>query len=57
MFKVFGFLPKKDGLGTQEFIDYYENKHVPLICRLAPVPIIYKRRYLGERLTCGEIDF
>jgi len=60
MFKVFGFLPKKDGLGTQEFIDYYESKHVPLICSLAPVPIVYKRRYLvGERLTAegGEVDF
>lgn len=60
MFKVFGFLSKKDGLSIQEFIDYYENKHVPLICSLAPVPAIYKRRYLvGERLTAegGEVDF
>jgi uncharacterized protein (TIGR02118 family) len=61
MFKVFGFLTKKDGLSMQEFIDYYESKHVPLICSLAPVPTIYKRRYLvGERLTVeegGEVDF
>ena len=60
MFKVFGFLTKKDGLRTQEFIDYYESKHVPLICSLAPVPTVYKRRYLvGERLTAegGEVDF
>jgi EthD domain len=60
MFKVFGFLTKKNGLSMQEFIDYYESKHVPLICSLAPVPIIYKRRYLvGERLTTGggEVDF
>jgi hypothetical protein len=60
MFKVFGFLTKKDGLSIEEFIDYYEGKHVPLICSLAPVPIIYKRRYLvGERLTAqgGEVDF
>ena len=44
----------------REFIDYYESKHVPLICSLAPVPPIYKRRYLiGERLTVegGEVDF
>ena len=44
----------------QEFIDYYENKHVPLICSLAPVPTVYKRRYLiGERLTAegGAVDF
>ena len=58
--RVPGFLTKKDGLGTQEFIDYYENKHVPLICSLAPVPTVYKCRYLvGERLTAegGEVDF
>ncbi len=59
MFKVFGFLTKKDGLGRQEFIDYYESKHVPLICSLAPVPTVYKRTYLGERLTAegGQVDF
>jgi hypothetical protein len=60
MFKIFGFLTKKDGLGMQEFIDYYESKHVPLVCSLAPVPTVYKRRYLvGERLTTegGEVDF
>jgi hypothetical protein len=60
MFRVCGFLTKKDGLSVQDFIDYYENKHVPLICSLAPVPIIYKRRYLvGERLTAegGTVDF
>jgi hypothetical protein len=30
-----------------------------LICSLAPVPTVYKRRYLGERLTSvgGEVDF
>ena len=60
MFRVFGFLTKKNGLSMREFIDYYESKHVPLICSLAPVPIVYKRRYLvGERLTTdgGEVDF
>jgi hypothetical protein len=60
MFRVFGFLTKKDGLSMQEFIRYYENTHVQLICSLAPGPIIYKRRYLvGERLTAegGDVDF
>ena len=60
MFRVFGFLTKKDGLGMQEFIDYYEKTHVPMICSLAPVPTVYKRRYLnGERLTNegGKVDF
>jgi uncharacterized protein (TIGR02118 family) len=61
MFKVFGFLTKREDIQMQEFIDYYENKHVPLICRLAPMPIVYKRRYLvrGEELTKqgGAVDF
>ncbi len=46
MFKVFAFLTKREGLGMQEFIDYYEGKHIPLILSLAPTPLIYKRRYL-----------
>ena len=45
----------------QDFIDYYENKHVPLICGLAPTPGLYKRRYIvrGEELTQegGAVDF
>ena len=61
MFKVFGFLTKRADMEMQEFIDYYENKHVPLICSLAPVPILYKRRYLmrSEKLTAGgdAVDF
>jgi hypothetical protein len=61
VFKVFGFLTKREGIEMQDFIEYYENKHVPLICSLAPAPIVYKRRYLvrGEELTKegGAVDF
>ena len=61
MFRVLGFLTKRKGIETQAFIDYYENKHVPLICSLAPAPIVYKRIYLvpGEKLTKdgGTVDF
>lgn len=46
MLKVFAFLTKRPGMETQEFIDYYENHHVPLICSLAPPPPVYKRSYL-----------
>ena len=49
MFKVFGFLTKREGIEMQYFIDYYEHKHVPLICSLAPTPIVYKHRYLWAR--------
>lgn len=61
MYRVFGFLTRREGIEMREFIDYYENKHVPLICRLAPTPVVYKRRYLvrGEELTTdgGAVDF
>ena len=59
MFKVLAFLSKRKGIETRAFIDYYEQKHVPLICSLAPTPIVYKRRYVLERLTNegGAIDF
>jgi uncharacterized protein (TIGR02118 family) len=59
MFKVLAFLSKRESIETQEFIDYYENKHVPLICRLAPTPTVYNRRYVIEKLTSegGTIDF
>jgi hypothetical protein len=61
MLKVFGFLTKREGMETQAFIDYYENHHVPLICRLAPIPSVYKRNYLlrGNELNKEEnaIDF
>ena len=60
MFRVLSFLSKKPGIGMAEFIDHYENTHVPLICSFATTPIVYKRRYLcGEKLTSdgGAIDF
>src|ERR1700750_53835 len=61
MFRGVAFLTKRQGIEMQAFIDHYENKHVPLICSLAPAPIVYKRRYLvrGEELTKegGAIDF
>jgi len=61
MLKVFGFLCKRAGMETQAFIDYYENKHVPLIRSLAPTPAVYKRNYLmrGNELNKEEsaIDF
>lgn len=52
MFKVFGFLTKREGMEMQDLIDYYENHHVPLIRSLASTPIVYKRRYLvrGEEI-------
>ncbi|MET3288817.1 UNVERIFIED_CONTAM: hypothetical protein ABID98_001387 [Brevibacillus sp. OAP136] len=41
MIKVMAFLTKKDGMNTRDLIEYYENQHVPLITRLAPLPSVY----------------
>jgi hypothetical protein len=59
MFRVMAFLTKRDGLSTEDFMDHYENRHAPLILRLASAPQVYRRSYRGERLTRhgGTVDF
>ena len=58
MLKVMAFLVKKQGLDTDELIDYYETHHVPLILSLAPAPTTYKRNYLvRDEATRGPDDF
>jgi uncharacterized protein (TIGR02118 family) len=46
MIKVFGYLTRKPGLSPQEFADYYEHNHVPLVLSKAFAPIVYKRNYI-----------
>jgi hypothetical protein len=46
MLKIMAFLTKREDIETQAFIEHYEHRHVPLIRRLAPTPILYKRNYL-----------
>jgi len=41
-------LKARAGLSRKEFIDYYENHHVPLILSVAPAPDYYARNYLPE---------
>jgi len=59
--RILSYLAKRDGMASEEFIDYYENHHVPLILSLASPPVAYKRHYLqrGDALNIGEagIDF
>jgi hypothetical protein len=56
MYKIFSFLKRREGLSLDEFQDYYENHHIPLILSLAPSPQIYRRRYLPQEaeLTKSE---
>ena len=46
MLKIMAFLNKRQDVETCAFIEHYEKNHVPLICSLAPAPIVYKRNYL-----------
>ncbi len=46
MFKVFTYLTRRQGITREEFIDYYENHHVPLVLSLASTPRVYKRNYV-----------
>jgi len=48
VFKVFAYLTRREGSTREEFIDYYENRHVPLVLSLAPMPRVYKRNYLRQ---------
>ncbi len=61
MFKVFAYLTKRADISTEELIDHYENRHVPLVLSFAPTPVVYKRRYLrrGEEVNLEgpEIGF
>ncbi len=61
MYKKLSFLRKRADMATADFIDYYENHHVPLILSLGPKPEVYKRHYVlrGDILNIreDEIDF
>jgi uncharacterized protein (TIGR02118 family) len=47
MYKVMAFLTRKPGMTRDEFRDYYENKHAPLIGQLTPKMAAYKRNYVN----------
>ncbi len=46
MIKVFGYLKRKPGLSAEEFADYYESNHVPLVLSKAFTPTVHKRNYI-----------
>jgi EthD domain len=59
MLRLLVFLSKRAGMPAAEFIDYYENRHVPLILSLTPAPAVYRRHYLrcGGDTDAGSMDF
>lgn len=62
MIRIMAFLSRKPGLSTEEFRDYYENRHVPLIMKLNPLKS-YRRHYVEsepqmrnfEKIDCDVI--
>ena len=48
MFTILSYLKRREGLSLDQFRDYYEKQHVPLILSLAPTPLVYRRRYLSQ---------
>ena len=36
----------KPGLSPQDFAEYYEHNHVPLVLSKAFMPMVYKRNYI-----------
>ena len=51
MIKLVTLIPRKPGMSREEFIDYYEKRHVPLAYGLFPQIAKYTRNYAyGENL-------
>ena len=46
MFKCIALLKRKEGLTKAQFVDYYENHHAPLIKRLFPSIVDYRRNFV-----------
>lgn len=60
MLKLLAFITAKPELSRDEFIDYYEHHHVPLVRRLLPMVGEYRRSYVTPELQLRagpELDY
>jgi uncharacterized protein (TIGR02118 family) len=48
MFKWILIIRKKTGMNREEFIEYYEHRHVPLVRKLLPPMPTYRRNYVAN---------
>jgi uncharacterized protein (TIGR02118 family) len=46
MFKVIVMIARKAGLSREDFMHHYETTHVPLVHRLVPQLVEYRRNYI-----------
>jgi hypothetical protein len=52
MLKLIAMIRRKPGLTRQQFVDYYENRHVPFVTGVNGKYLLeYKRNYVQEELT------
>jgi hypothetical protein len=58
MIKLVGLFRIKSGLPYEDFVEYYENNHVPLILSLMPQICNYRRNYvrLDKMFTPAHVD-
>ena len=61
-FKLIALIKKKDGLSRDEFIQYYESNHVPLILKASPTMADYRRNYVipsssAEKVHAADADY
>jgi len=54
MTKLIAFLKSSPRLSREQVIEYYETRHVPLICSIMPGILDYRRNFLSEPV--GEFD-
>jgi len=54
--KIIALLKRKPGLSMEEFIDYYENRHVPLVLKLVPFIMDYRRNFVKSGSAIEAMD-
>jgi uncharacterized protein (TIGR02118 family) len=54
--KLIALLRRKPGLSMEEFIAYYEDKHVPLVLRIVPFIMDYRRSYVQHDSAIAALD-
>ncbi|MEM8766300.1 MAG: EthD domain-containing protein [Pseudomonadota bacterium] len=60
MLKLIAYVTARPGLSRDEFINYYENNHVPLVRKLLPMVGAYRRNYVTPGLLPNgdaEVDY
>jgi len=49
LFKILLFMKRRPGMSQDEFIRYYEEKHVPLVLKYSDGMTAYKRRFISPK--------